>query len=40
MRLFGTSAGLDVKREPGPTCHVLRHIELDPDVLGRGEKMT
>lgn len=31
-------AGLDVRREPGMTCHVLRHVEPDPDVLGRGEK--
>lgn len=33
-------AGLDMRREPGMTCHVLRHAEPDPDVLWRGEKMT
>lgn len=26
LRLFGTSAGLDVGRNPGIICHMLRHI--------------
>jgi len=26
MRLFGTSAGLDVRRDPDITCHMLRHF--------------
>lgn len=28
------------ERGPGMACHVLGRIEPDPDVLGRGEKMT